>query len=61
VLDNYAHLVAACAGLVSALVRACPAVSILATSREGLEVAGEQRYRVPSLSVPDPKHLPPWN
>ncbi len=58
-LDNCEHLVEACAGLVSAALRACPGVRILATSREGLGVSGEQRYPVPSLTVPDPKHLPP--
>ncbi len=59
VLDNCEHLVAACAALAGALLRACPRLHILATSREGLEVAGEQRYRVPSLPVPDLAHLPP--
>jgi non-specific serine/threonine protein kinase len=52
VLDNCEHLVAACATLAEALLRACPAVHILATSREGLGVAGERLYRVPSLAVP---------
>jgi predicted ATPase/Tfp pilus assembly protein PilF len=41
------------------LLRACPHLHILATSREDLEVAGEHQYRVPSLSVPDLAHLPP--
>jgi len=59
VLDNCEHLVAACAALASALLRACPDLRILATSREALAVAGEHRYRAPSLSVPDPRHLPP--
>jgi predicted ATPase/Tfp pilus assembly protein PilF len=59
VLDNCEHLIGACADLVSAVLRACPAVRLLATSREGLEVAGERRYRVPSLPVPDLTHLPP--
>jgi non-specific serine/threonine protein kinase len=59
VLDNCEHLVGACADLASALLRACPGLRILATSREGLGVTGEQQYRVPSLSVPDLKHVPP--
>jgi predicted ATPase/transcriptional regulator with XRE-family HTH domain len=59
VLDNCEHLVAACAALASALLRTCPHLHILATSREALEVAGEHRYRVPSLPVPDLTHLPP--
>jgi len=59
VLDNGEHLLAACADLAAALLRACPHLHLLVTSREGLGVAGERRYRVPPLSTPDPKHLPP--
>ncbi|MGH2389011.1 MAG: ATP-binding protein, partial [Chloroflexota bacterium] len=60
VLDNCEHLVAACADLAAALLRACPGLRILATSREGLQVSGECLWRVPSLTVPDPGHpLPP--
>jgi predicted ATPase/class 3 adenylate cyclase len=55
VLDNCEHVLAACAFLVSDLLRACPSAAILATSREALGVPGEQTYRVPSLSLPDPK------
>ena len=55
VLDNCEHLVAACASLAADLMRNCPHVHILASSREPLNVAGEQTYRVPSLSLPDPK------
>ena len=58
-LDNCEHLVAACAGLVDALLAACPSLRILATSREPLHLAGEFAWRVPSLSLPDPKRLPP--
>ncbi len=55
VLDNCEHLLSACAALVSAILRQCPTVRILASSREGLNVTGEQTYRVPSLSLPDAK------
>ncbi|HVB08865.1 MAG TPA: helix-turn-helix domain-containing protein, partial [Bacillota bacterium] len=58
-LDNCEHLVGACAALVEAVLRRCPGVRVLTTSREGLDVAGEQRYRVPSLPVPNLAHLPP--
>ena len=58
VLDNCEHLLPACTALVGALLRAAPEPRILATSREALGVAGERHYRVPSLSVPDPRHLP---
>jgi predicted ATPase len=53
VLDNCEHLVAACAAVVDALLRACPGVRVLATSRELLGVAGETAWRVPSLALPD--------
>jgi non-specific serine/threonine protein kinase len=59
VLDNAEHLVGACAELATALLRSCPELRLLATSREALEVAGETLYRVPSLTVPDMDHLPP--
>jgi predicted ATPase len=52
-LDNCEHLLAACAELSAALLRECPQVKLLATSRERLGIAGEQTYRVPSLSLPD--------
>jgi predicted ATPase/class 3 adenylate cyclase len=55
ILDNCEHLLSACAHLCDALLRACPHLTVLASSREGLGIAGEQTYRVPSLSLPDPK------
>jgi predicted ATPase/class 3 adenylate cyclase len=58
VLDNCEHLIEACAELATALLRACPHLRLLATSREALEVPGEILYRVPSLAAPDPDHLP---
>jgi predicted ATPase len=59
VLDNCEHLLAACAQLADSLLRACPRVRLLASSREPLGVAGEAVFSVPSLSFPDPDHLPP--
>ncbi len=53
VLDNCEHLLDACAGLVEALLRGCPGVRVLATSREALGIAGETVWRVPSLALPD--------
>lgn len=49
-LDNCEHLLDASAGLADTLLRACPDVTILATSREPLGVAGETVWRVPSLA-----------
>ncbi len=54
-LDNCEHLLAACAQLCDVLLRACPHLTILVSSREGLGIAGEQTYRVPSLSLPNLK------
>lgn len=53
VLDNCEHLIDACAHLADALLRACPHVRVLATSREALGIAGETTWIVPSLSLPD--------
>jgi predicted ATPase/class 3 adenylate cyclase len=53
VLDNCEHLVDACVPLVDKVLRACPEVHILATSRQALTVGGERIYRVPPLSLPD--------
>jgi predicted ATPase/class 3 adenylate cyclase len=52
-LDNCEHLLDACARLCETVLRQCPGVRILATSREALAIGGEQAYRVPSLSLPD--------
>jgi predicted ATPase/class 3 adenylate cyclase len=52
VLDNCEHVIEACAELADVLIRACPRVTILTTSREGLNVPGEALMPVPSLRVP---------
>jgi transcriptional regulator with XRE-family HTH domain len=59
VLDNSEHLLQACAETVGAIVRACPTVHVLATSRESLGLTGEVAWRVPSLAVPDPRRVLP--
>ncbi len=53
VLDNCEHLTAATAELADRLLAACPALTILATSREVLGVDGERSWPVPPLSLPD--------
>jgi predicted ATPase/DNA-binding CsgD family transcriptional regulator len=53
ILDNCEHLIAACALLAESLLRACPTLHILATSRERLRVSGEVVWRVRPLTVPD--------
>jgi predicted ATPase/DNA-binding XRE family transcriptional regulator/Tfp pilus assembly protein PilF len=54
ILDNCEHLIQACAELAETLLRACPDLHILATSREALGIAGETLYLVPALTTPDP-------
>jgi non-specific serine/threonine protein kinase len=58
VLDNCEHLIEPCAQLADALLKACPHLHILATSREALKIEGEIPYVVPSLAFPDPLNLP---
>ena len=59
ILDNCEHLVEECADLADTLLRTCPELEILATSREPLRVAGESSWQVPSLSLPDAGRLTP--
>ena len=53
VLDNCEHLVEAVATLVDRLVESCPGVRVLATSREALDVEGEETYEVRPLPPPE--------
>ena len=52
VLDNCEHLAGATASLTENLLAACPALTVLATSREALGVEGELNWQVPPLSLP---------
>ncbi len=52
VLDNCEHLASAVADFAGQLLGACPALSVLATSREVLGVDGERSWPVPPLSLP---------
>jgi predicted ATPase/DNA-binding CsgD family transcriptional regulator len=54
VLDNCEHLLDASALLANGLLRACPGLRILATSRQPLGISGEHTMSVPPLSVPGP-------
>ena len=51
-LDNCEHVIGACAKLADALLRGCPNLALLATSREPLGIDGERVYRVPSMGTP---------
>jgi predicted ATPase len=53
VLDNCEHVIDAAAALVQAILADCPAITVLATSREPLHLSGEVAWRVPSLRLPD--------
>lgn len=53
ILDNCEHLIQAVAQLSQALLNACPDLTILATSREPMDIIGESTFRVPALAVPD--------
>src|SRR5438132_3553827 len=52
VLDNCEHLVDAAARLVVGVLRAAPELRVITTSREPLEVPGEQTVPVPPLDLP---------
>ncbi len=55
-LDNCEHLIGAVADAAERILAAAPTVSILASSREALGIAGERVFQVPSLGLPDPPH-----
>jgi predicted ATPase/DNA-binding CsgD family transcriptional regulator len=54
VLDNCEHLLPACAVLADRLLRDCPGLRVVATSREPLGIAGEVLFLVPPLPSPQP-------
>ena len=58
-LDNCEHLLSACAQLAEVLLRGCPPLRILATSRAPLGVPGEITWRVPLMSLPARPELVP--
>ncbi len=58
IVDNCEHLVQAAATLVQALLRAAPALRVMASSRVALHVPGERCYGVPPLAVPGSRSAP---
>jgi non-specific serine/threonine protein kinase len=58
VLDNCEHLLDGCALLAATLLRSCPRLRVLATSRQALGMTGETRMRVPPLTLPEDGGLP---
>jgi predicted ATPase/Flp pilus assembly protein TadD len=57
VFDNCEHLVEPSARVISAILGSCPTVKVLASSRQSLDIAGEQTYRLPSLELPKQRDL----
>ena len=53
VLDNCEHVVDAAAELAEALLRSCPKLTLLVTSREALGIAGERTWLIPLLPIPE--------
>jgi len=51
-LDNCEHVIGEAASVADALLRGCPRLRIVATSREPLRVSGERIYRLPALAAP---------
>jgi predicted ATPase/class 3 adenylate cyclase len=56
-LDNCEHVIGTCAELVASLLRTCPGIAVLATSREPLNVDGEQTVRIGPLEPADAAEL----
>ncbi len=53
IFDNCEHLLDACARLAEMLLKSCPDLKILATSRDILRLEGEAVYHVPPLTIPE--------
>ena len=52
ILDNCEHLVESCARLADLMLKSCPELKFITTSREALGIAGEVTFRVPPLEIP---------
>ena len=52
IMDNCEQVIGECASIAALVLRQCPKITLIATSREPLRVGGEVIYRVPSLSLP---------
>lgn len=52
ILDNCEHLLEGCAEFVATLLSTCPGLTVLTTSREALNLSGEQVYHVTPLGIP---------
>ncbi|MBN1953075.1 MAG: hypothetical protein JW801_17855 [Bacteroidales bacterium] len=57
ILDNCEHLIRTCAEVSGQLIQSTSHLKILATSRESMGITGEKVWRVPSLTLLDPKAI----
>jgi diguanylate cyclase (GGDEF)-like protein len=57
VLDNCQRLIEECAAMVEAMLRKCPNLRVVATSRQQLGIGGEIAYRIPALALHDSADL----
>ncbi|MEZ4690548.1 MAG: tetratricopeptide repeat protein [Ignavibacteria bacterium] len=57
IFDNCEQIINACADLTVRLLTSCPELKIIATSREAFNCAGEQTFRIPPLTQPDPNKI----
>ncbi|MFZ1321263.1 MAG: tetratricopeptide repeat protein [Ignavibacteria bacterium] len=55
ILDNCEHMIDVCAEFTENLLSICPKLKVMSTSREALKSSGEQIYKIPSLSHPNPE------
>jgi class 3 adenylate cyclase len=51
--DNCEHLVTAAGSAIATILGSCPKVNVLASSRQALDIGGEQPYWLPSLELPE--------
>jgi predicted ATPase/DNA-binding SARP family transcriptional activator len=58
ILDNCEHLLPGCTRLVDTLLKNCPQLHILGTSRENFSLPGEASHHLPTLTFPDPHSWP---
>src|SRR4051812_22732293 len=56
ILDNCEHVIDPCAHLVDELLRTCPDLVILTTSRQAFNIDGEVLYRLAPLELPEEDH-----
>ncbi|MBV9232603.1 MAG: helix-turn-helix domain-containing protein [Candidatus Eremiobacteraeota bacterium] len=58
-LDNCEHVVGDVRRIAGALLRECPRIAVLTTSREPVQITGEHVYRIPPLDVPRSGEISP--